>query len=207
MPICLVILACLDQVARLTLPFGLPLTPAFPFLHCSTLLTRQIKLSSRLRTDKNNIWCMLSVDGIDFVIQEPSDFSSGWYSHKSNGPGLRYKIAVSIVGGNICWTNGPFPAGKINDLSIFRRGLMKRLGPNEFVEADRGYEGQPDKVRLPFEAQNKDEIHRKGKSWPATSLSTTYFESLRLSFSALVSSNPWRPTQGSLRCGHHHHAD
>ena len=163
MPICLTVLGCRHQVARLTLPFVLPLTPAFPFLHCSTLLARQIKLSSRFKTNKNNIWYMLSVDGIDFVIQEPSDFSSSWYSHKLNGLGLRYKIAVSIVGGNICWTNGPFLAGKINDISIFRRGLMKRLGPNEFVEADRGYEGQPDKVRLPFEAQNKDEIHRKGR--------------------------------------------
>ena len=129
----------------------------------TSYLLSKIKLSSRLRTDKNNIWSKLSVDGIDFVIQEPTGFQTAWYSHKSNGPGLRYEIAVSIVGGNICWTNGPFPAGKLNDISIFRRGLMKRLAPGEFVEADHGYEGEPDRIRLPYEAQNKEEIHRKGR--------------------------------------------
>ena len=106
----------------------------------------------------------MTVDGVDFLIEEPSDFSSEWYSHKFDGPGVQYKIAVSIVGGNICWINGPFQAGAYNDLKIFRLGLMNKLDEHKYVEADHGYEGQPDKVRLPFEAQNKAKIARKGKA-------------------------------------------
>jgi len=40
------------------------------------------------------------------------------YSHKMNGPGLRYEIAHGIYTGNICWVNGPFKAGDYNDLQI-----------------------------------------------------------------------------------------
>jgi len=32
--------------------------------------------------------CLVTVDGIDFEMNEPSLFHKRWYSHKSNGPGL-----------------------------------------------------------------------------------------------------------------------
>ena len=101
---------------------------------------------------------------MDFEIYEPTAFSGKWFSHKSNGPAVRYEIAISIVGGDICWTNGPFPAGKYPDITIFRRGLMKKLDPGEFVEADHGYDGEMDKIRLPYETDNKGEISRKGRA-------------------------------------------
>ena len=128
------------------------------------LLLPQVNLQRRMDTDKNNLYSKLTVDGVDFPIEEPSPFHKRWFSHKTNGPALRYEIAISIVGGNICWTNGPFPAGQYADLTIFRRGLMKKLGKDEFVEADHGYKGEPNKIRLPFEAKNKSEIERKGKA-------------------------------------------
>ena len=106
----------------------------------------------------------MSVDGVDFPIHKPSPFDLDWYSHKFKGPSLWYEVAVSIAGGNICWINGPFDAGKHSDLKIFCRGLMKKLDKDEFVEADHGYKGQPDKVRLPFEAQNKTEICLKERA-------------------------------------------
>ena len=59
--------------------------------------------------------------------------------------------------------NNPFLLGSYPDIKIFCRGLMKRLAPGEFVQADHGYKGLPDKVRLPYKAQNKEEIHRKGR--------------------------------------------
>ena len=95
---------------------------------------------------------------------EPTAFSSGWCSHKFKGAGLCYEIAISIKGGDICWTNGPFPAGKYADLTIFRRGLKKKLDPGEYVEADHGYSGEPATIRLPFQAENKEEIARKGRA-------------------------------------------
>ena len=81
----------------------------------------------------------VSVDGTDCRIQEPTPFSTIWYSHKHNGAGVRYEIAVSVFTGRIVWVNGPFPCGSYSDLRIFRRNLKKMLDQNEKVIADRGY--------------------------------------------------------------------
>ena len=62
----------------------------------------KIRLSNRKKKDKDNIYSRLTVDGVDFEIYEPTAFSGKWFSHKSNGPAVRYKIAISIVGDNIC---------------------------------------------------------------------------------------------------------
>lgn len=87
---------------------------------------------------------MVSVDCLDLEIQEPWPYnfrlSRMWYSHKFKGPGLRYEVAVSILGGDIVWTCGPFPCGRMNDLMIFREGGLKdALERGERVEADDGY--------------------------------------------------------------------
>ena len=63
---------------------------------------------------------------------------------------LRYKVALNIQTGDICWINGAFPAGKYGDLEIFRSALMSYLEDFERVEADDGYIGEaPEKVRCP----------------------------------------------------------
>jgi hypothetical protein len=103
---------------------------------------------------------MMTVDGTDFKIQQPIPFSKRWYSHKFNGPGLRYEVAVSINGGDIVWTNGPFPCSW-HDITIFRSDLMLKLRRGEMVEADKGYRGQPDKIRTCDDYQNKKERDQK----------------------------------------------
>lgn len=50
-------------------------------------------------TDGNNRFSTVTVDGTDFRINEPTDFSTKWFSHKFKGPGLRYEVAISIKGG------------------------------------------------------------------------------------------------------------
>ena len=87
----------------------------------------------------NETSCVMTVDGTDCRIQEPSPFNSMWYSHKFRGPGLRYEIGVSISKGHIVWVNGPYPCGSYPDVKIFRDGLKKELLPGEVVLADRGY--------------------------------------------------------------------
>ena len=87
---------------------------------------------------------MVSVDGVDFRIKEPSpyekEWSKRWYSSKFNGPGLRYEIAVSIAGGDIVWINGPFAPGQFPDYKIFLEcGLKDMLETGDRVEADDGY--------------------------------------------------------------------
>jgi hypothetical protein len=59
-------------------------------------------------------------------------------------------LALCIKSGDLCWVNGPFPAGANPDLEIFRSGLMTYLEEFERVEADDGYIGEaPLKVRCP----------------------------------------------------------
>jgi hypothetical protein len=90
----------------------------------------------------------MTVDCTDTPINEQFPFSKRWYSFKFKGPGVRYEVGVCIQTGDIVWINGPFEPGEWNDLTIFRHELKGRLGPDEMVEVDRGYAGEP-KVRTP----------------------------------------------------------
>ena len=97
--------------------------------------------------------CWISVDCVDFPIEEPFPYekawSKRWYSEKENGAGLWYELGVCIANGFIVWTNGPFACGKHNDWDIFStKGLMANLDEFERVEADRGYSaGDPEFVK------------------------------------------------------------
>ncbi|CAJ1932133.1 unnamed protein product [Cylindrotheca closterium] len=112
---------------------------------------------NRKKGGKFNKWCWITVDGTDFMIQQPTPFSKKWYSHKFKGPGLRYEVAISIMGGNIVHTNGPFPCGSFPDITIFRNHLVDRLQKGEMAEADLGYRGEPRKIRLPCDWQTEVE--------------------------------------------------
>ena len=75
--------------------------------------------------------CLVSVDGTDYSVNEQQlnpfkrpkrnkdgrclKFDPKWWSHKFNGPAVRYKTAVNIQTGNLVWTHGPFPAGNIRE--------------------------------------------------------------------------------------------
>ena len=94
----------------------------------------------------------MSVDGTDCPIQVPYPFWSGWASHKFKKSGVRYEVGLSIQQGEIVWLNGPFPAGRFADVTIFRKGLKwLLLASNERAEADLGYRGEPFCVDLPEE--------------------------------------------------------
>ena len=127
----------------------------------STLL--QIKWSNRYQNDKGRT-CLCTVDGTDYSIYEPKlregklvfdkrgrrlTVDPKWYSHKFEGPALRYEIAVCIQTGDIVWSNGPFPAGKWPDKKIFKYKLRHMLDENEMVEVDGTYSGMPFECRMP----------------------------------------------------------
>ena len=86
----------------------------------------------------------LYVDGIDFFVQEMGREDPWWFSHKHNGPGLRYELATSIQTGFIAWASGPWRAGLWPDEVIFREGLYYELEDDKPVHADRGYSASPD---------------------------------------------------------------
>lgn len=115
--------------------------------------------------DRLNGWngratALMTVDCIDCMINEPWPFNRGYYSHKFNGPGLKYEVGVTIQTGRICWINGPHKAGKKDD-TIFNETLSGALFDDEVVEVDGGYKGNR-KFKSPEVASSRQE--RKQKS-------------------------------------------
>ena len=67
-------------------------------------------------------------------------------------------MCICIQTGDIVWINGPFAAGRNNDMIIFRDSLMSHLGIAERVEADNGYIGEaPQHVKCPKSFTNLQE--------------------------------------------------
>ena len=92
-------------------------------------------------------------------IEEPTTFWKGWYSHKLNGPGIRYEIGISLKKGHLVWVHGPFPCGEWPDVMIFRHCLKDFLDENERVEADDEYMGEePVSCKMPggFYSRSED---------------------------------------------------
>ena len=104
--------------------------------------------------------CFMSADGTDCPVFEPWPFSPSMYSHKLNGPALKYEVGVCLMTGRIVWVNGPFE-GSANDATIFKNGLSLVLHDEEKVECDRGYKGD-DKMMVPN--MGFDSKERKMKS-------------------------------------------
>ena len=107
-----------------------------------------------------NTNCFISVNGTDCPVFEPYPFSKSMYSHKLNGPGVKYEVAVCLKTAKIVWINGPFEGSK-HDGTIFRQGLSTHLYPEEGVEVDRGYGGDA-KMKTPSMGWNSRK--RKMKS-------------------------------------------
>jgi hypothetical protein len=93
--------------------------------------------------------CLMSINGTDFRIpQTGKATTNNWFaSHKYAGKSaLRYKIGVSILGGDLVWIQGPYPAGQITDIKIFNKILRHFLEPGKRVEADNSYVGATNKI-------------------------------------------------------------
>jgi len=103
-----------------------------------------IRWNDRLPPDwqNSNFRCWVSVDGTDFHVYETNPFDRHLKSHKFNGPGLRYEVAICIRTGHIVWINGPYKCGAFPDQKIFKEeGLLQSLLPGELILADGGYRG------------------------------------------------------------------
>jgi hypothetical protein len=127
----------------------------------------QINFEDRKINDIGND-CLVSIDGTDFQIPQTGEAMTGnWFaSHKySFKSALRYKIGVSIIGGDLVWIQGPYPAGCFNDIAIFNKVLRHFLEPGERVEADNGYDGAADKIKCPDNPCNP--VENEGMQSPA----------------------------------------
>ncbi|CAB9530981.1 unknown protein [Seminavis robusta] len=114
------------------------------------------------RMNDNGSRCLVTVDGTDFRIREPGPFSTGWFTKKFNGPGLRYEIAVCIQTGWIVWINGPFPCGEWVDIAISLSSLVHMFEGDERAVADKGYRGYPQFFDCPWRhLDNQQQTSRK----------------------------------------------
>jgi len=112
-------------------------------------------------TPSSGTTCLMSVDGIDCMVNEPWPFDKKWYSQKFNGPAVKYEVGVCIKTGHIVWASGPF-VGSASDGTIFAEGLGNGiLMDDEDVEVDAGYKGHA-KMKSPTVAKSR--IDRKQKS-------------------------------------------
>ena len=119
-----------------------------------------IDWNKRKRNAPDDVWCLASVDGTDFEIEEPYPFNRKWMSHKFKSAALKYEVAVSIYSGDIVWIYGPHRGAK-HDLTIFRSKLKQMLGPLEMVEADNGYRGEAEFIRIRDDSLSKKESIEK----------------------------------------------
>ena len=80
----------------------------------------QIKWENRKTNDVGND-CLVGIDCVDFRFQQikiPNPKKPGkmmvnkaLYSHKFNGPGLRYQVGLCLRTDDICNIEGPFACG------------------------------------------------------------------------------------------------
>ena len=79
------------------------------------------------------------MDATDCPIKEPSPFDRKWYSHKLNGPGLKYEIGLNIRNGNIIWVNGGLFCGQYSDFKLARDEYTSSVSYGELTIADDTY--------------------------------------------------------------------
>ena len=72
---------------------------------------------------------------------------------------------MCVQTGLIVWINGPFTAGKYNDITISRLKMIYDLLDWEMIEADQGYVGQPNKICMKYElGVSENQFKAKGLS-------------------------------------------
>jgi len=99
----------------------------------------QIDFERRFQNAPPDATVFVSIDCVDFRIQEPTEFDVKWWSHKFNGPGLRYEIGLNINNGYIVWAYGGYPCGRYPDLRLARQHYINFVDDEEKTIADNGY--------------------------------------------------------------------
>jgi hypothetical protein len=103
---------------------------------------RKIVWDSSIDDPQNGVIFCLSVDGVDFKINEKQNpernVDRKFYSKKFNHCAAKYEIAMSVFRSKVVWISGPHPGGK-HDITIFREGLKKKIPQGKKIIADKGY--------------------------------------------------------------------
>ncbi len=122
----------------------------------SNIAMPQIKWGN-CHMNTNHSVCLVTIDGTDFHLQEPTVFNPRWFSHKFKGPGLCYEVGVCIQTGWIVWINGPYAPGDWSNLAIACYGIAGKLDPGKKHLADGGYSSQDGNAETPTGLHNHDQ--------------------------------------------------
>ena len=84
----------------------------------------------------------ISVDGVHCRFHELEDEELAKnpenYSHKYNGPGLAYELALSIFDNKLVWISDQHKPSK-SDLAIWKEKLAGLIPDDKLVVCDKGY--------------------------------------------------------------------
>jgi len=85
---------------------------------------------------------IISVDGVHCRYHEEKhptlSKDTKLFSHKFNGPGLAYEIAIDLFTSKVVWVRGPYKAGH-SDRQIYKKELRQKIPQGKKVVADGGY--------------------------------------------------------------------
>jgi len=89
-----------------------------------------------------------TIDGVHCLFHEVKhptlSKDPNFFSHKENGPGLSYELALHIWESRLLWVKRN-PRTKTNDISNYKAELKSKVPPNKKVIVDRGYRDQKDR--------------------------------------------------------------
>lgn len=109
---------------------------------------------------------LVSVDGIHCLVNEPShgtwSKNPDYYSHKFKRAGLAYEVAISVFMNRVVSINGPFPAS-VNDTTIFKGGVRKKIPSGRQAVVDNGYKGKDPTMSRPNPLDSKAVRQFKGR--------------------------------------------
>jgi len=90
---------------------------------------------------------IISVDGVHcrfHEVKHPTlSKDPAMFSHKYNGPGLAYELALHVYENRLVWMNGP-KKPKNDDYGIYKSALRKKIPPGKKAITDRGYKSNTD---------------------------------------------------------------
>jgi hypothetical protein len=78
----------------------------------------------------------MAINGTNFHVPPKGTVTKGnaFACHKYAGKSaLRYELGVSILGVDLGWIQGPYPAGKFTDIKIFNKVLRHFVGPGAAI--------------------------------------------------------------------------
>lgn len=81
-----------------------------------------------------------------------------YYSHKYNGAGLAYELALDLFESKLVWLKGPLPAGANPDHKMYASELKDKIPVGKIAVTDGGYNDRKDPKLSQPNRQDNDQL-------------------------------------------------